>query len=77
MYMNSSENELSSQAGDSTNPLVEGYKVDGNETKVSIFSLWFPCGYFFLSHIEYGICLRVKECEEGQSFCGGEVKFAG
>lgn len=33
MYMNSPENEQSSQAGDSTNSLVEGYKVDGNDTK--------------------------------------------
>lgn len=38
MYMNSPENEQSSQAADSTNSLVEGYKVDGNDTKVSIFS---------------------------------------
>lgn len=80
MYMNSPENEQSSQAADSTNSLVEGYKVDGNDTKVSIFSWRFPCLCSSLpcacEIICYGIWIRVKELEEDQGFWGEEIKFA-
>lgn len=59
MYMNSPENELSSQAGDSTNSLVEGYKVDGNDTKVS-FLLTISLFMFLSSISVFHVHVRYK-----------------